>query len=98
MATQEETTRAKERALAQGVKIYMLELGKRYVALSASRGDLAYEIVVQSQEPGDITCSCPRAVHRGVCKHIGAMLIRLEADQPPVNKHLEQDIADLYYH
>lgn len=98
MVSQEQTDKAKAKALAQGVKVYMLEPGKRYVALSASKGDLAYEMVVQSQEPGDITCSCPGAAHQGICKHIGATLMRLESDRSEVNEHLEQDIADLYYH
>jgi hypothetical protein len=32
MVTQEATTKAKERALAQGVKVWVLEPGRRYVA------------------------------------------------------------------
>jgi uncharacterized Zn finger protein len=109
MATQESTAKAKERALALGTKVYELEPGKRYVALSASKNDLAYEIVLQSGQPGDITCTCPGATYRGICRHIGKIMLMLEADQLQVNDdkevndhlqvhdHLEQGIADLYY-
>jgi uncharacterized Zn finger protein len=93
MVTKEQTTKAKERALAQGVQVWVLEPGKRYVALSSTHDAVAYEVVVQSWEPGDITCTCPGATHRGICKHIGKVLLRLEADQPRVT---ERDIADLY--
>jgi hypothetical protein len=64
------------------------------VALSASNDNLAYEIIVQSKQPEDITCSCPGAARRRICKHIGKVLLRLEADRPQVN---ERDIQDLYY-
>jgi uncharacterized Zn finger protein len=93
MVTPEATIKAKERALAQGVQVWALEPGKRYVALSSTNAAVAYEITVQSHEPGDITCTCPGATHRGICKHIGKVLLRLEADQPRVN---ERDIQDLY--
>jgi uncharacterized Zn finger protein len=93
MVTKEETIKAKESALAQGVRVWVLEPGKRYVALSSTHDSVAYEVVVLSREPGDITCTCPGATHRGICKHIGKVLLRLEADQPRVN---ERDIQDLY--
>jgi uncharacterized Zn finger protein len=93
MVTPEQTTKAKERALALGVPVWVLEPGKRYVALSCTNDGMAYEVVVQSREPGDITCTCPGATHRGICKHIGKVLLKLEADQPRVN---ERDIQDLY--
>jgi uncharacterized Zn finger protein len=93
MVTSGQVNTAKERALAQGVQVYMLELGKRYVALSSADDGLAYEITVQSRGPGDLTCTCPGAVHRGICKHIGSVMLRLEAGHPRVN---EQDIQDLY--
>jgi hypothetical protein len=89
MVSQEQTDKAKERALAQGVKVYLLEAGKRYVALSTTNDGTAYEVVVQSTEPGDITCSCPGATYRGVCKHIGKVILLLGADQVQVNDHLE---------
>jgi uncharacterized Zn finger protein len=97
MVTKEETAKVKERALAQGVQVYMLELGKRYVALSTTDDGLAYEIIVQGKQPEDITCSCPGAAHRGICKHIGKVLLKLEAARPQISNRLKQDIADLYY-
>jgi uncharacterized Zn finger protein len=96
MVTKEETTRAKECALAQGVRVWELEQGKRYVALSSTGDGLAYEVVIQSREPGDITCSCPGATHRGICKHIGANLTRLEAEATQTREELEQKVSDLY--
>jgi hypothetical protein len=58
MVTQEQTTKAKIRALSQGVKVWALESGRRYVVPSSTSDGNAYEVVVQSEEPGDITCSC----------------------------------------
>ena len=96
MVTKEETTKAKERALAQGVQVWELEQGKRYVALSSTSDGLAYEVVIQSRGSGDITCSCPGALHRGICKHIGATLTRLETEQIQTREELEKKVSDLY--
>ena len=96
MATVEETNKAKERALAQEVQVWVLEPHKRYATPSSADDGTAYEIVVQSPEQNDITCTCPGATYRGICKHIGAIMLRLEASHPQVHKQLEQDITDLY--
>jgi hypothetical protein len=100
MVTQEQTAKAKMRALAQGVKVWALEPGKRYVVPSCSQDGTAYEVVVQSAEPDDITCTCPGAIHRGICKHIGAIMVRLEVDremaQAQSREQLERDLADLF--
>jgi uncharacterized Zn finger protein len=96
MATKEETTKAKERALAPGVRVWVLEPGKRYVARSITSDGLAYEVVIQSREPGDITCTCPGATHRGICKHIGATLTRLEAEATQTREELGHKVNDLY--
>ena len=76
----------------------MLERGKRYVVPSGSQEGTAYEVVVQST---DITCTCPGATHRGICKHIGIVLVRLEVDRelPQTQQEertLEDKLADLY--
>ena len=101
MVTQEQTAKAKIRALAQGVKVWVLELEKRYVVPSCSQDGTAYEVVVQSTEPDDITCTCPGATHRGICKHIGAIMVRLEADRElsqtqQDREQFERDLADLF--
>ena len=101
MITKDAAAKAKVRALAQGVQVWMLERGKRYVVPSGSQTGTAYEVVVQSTEPGDITCTCPGATHRGICKHIGIVLVRLEVDRelPPTQQEertLEDKLADLY--
>ena len=101
MVTQEQAAKAKIRALAQGVKVWVLEPGRRYVSPSCSQDGTAYEVVVQSTEARDITCTCPAATHRGICKHIGIVLVRLEVDRelPPTQQEertLEDKLADLY--
>ena len=100
MVTQEQTAKAKIRALAQGVKVWVLEPGKRYVVPSCSQDGTAYEVVVQTTELGDITCTCPGATHRGICKHIGMVMVRLEVDremaQAQDKEQLERDLADLF--
>ena len=99
MITKDEAAKAKIRALAQGVKVWVLEPGRRYVSPSGSQVGTAYEVVVQSTEPGDITCTCPGATHRGICKHIGIVLVRLEVDRElpkQEERTLEDKLADLY--
>ena len=98
MVTQEQTSKAKVRALAQGVKVWVLEPGKRYVCPSSSKVGTAYEVIVGSP---DITCTCPGATHRGVCKHIGIVMVRLEVDRElphtkPEGRPLEDLINELY--
>jgi hypothetical protein len=46
MVTKEETTKAKERALAQGVQVWELEAERRYVSPSGSSSGVAYEVVI----------------------------------------------------
>jgi hypothetical protein len=102
MVTKEAAAKAKIRALAQGIQVWMLEPGRRYVSPSGSQVGTAYEVVVQSSEPGDITCTCPGATHRGICKHIGMVMVRLEVDQEMAQaqaqdkEQLERDLADLF--
>jgi hypothetical protein len=101
MVTQEQAAKAKIRALAQGVKVWVLEPGRRYAVPSHAGDGTTYEVVVQSAEPGDITCTCPGATHRGICKHIGIVLVRLEVDRelpqtPQEERTLEDKLADLY--
>jgi hypothetical protein len=96
MVTEESTNKAKERALAQGIQVWELEPGRRYVSPSGSSSGVAYEVVIQSGEPGNITCSCPGALHRGICKHIGATLTRLETEQIQTREELEKKVSNLY--
>jgi uncharacterized Zn finger protein len=39
----------------------------------------AYEVIVYGAN--DITCTCPGNVNRGVCKHVGAVLVRLDVER-----------------
>ena len=38
-----------------------------------------YEVVVHGQQPDDIWCNCLGTIDGGVCKHVGAVLLRLDA-------------------
>jgi hypothetical protein len=106
MIAKDEAVKAKIRALAQGVKVWVLEPGRRYVSPSCSQEGTAYEVLVQST---GITCTCPGATHRGICKHIGIVLVRLEVEQseqqqaPPdpsqaqeEERTMEDKLTDLY--
>ena len=80
LTLEEQLTKAKLRALAQGVQVWKLESEPtpRYAVPSASMDGTAYEVVVYDKDAGDITCTCPGHVHRGVCKHMGAILVRID--------------------
>lgn len=67
LSPEESLSRAKLRALAQGVQVWQLEGGEipRYVVPSSSMDGTAYEVIVYNSE--DITCTCPGNVHRGMC-------------------------------
>ena len=69
--------KAKLRALSQGVRIWVLQQGYRYVAPSGSDDGTAYELIVMDDE---ITCTCLAALHGRVCKHVGAVSLRLEIE------------------
>jgi hypothetical protein len=101
MVTQEQIYKAKIRALSQGVKVWMLEPSIRYVVPSRADDGTAYEVVVQSMKPGEITFTCKAGVNQRICLHIGAVLVRLQIEmempRPQDKDRLEQRIADLYH-
>ena len=72
----EQHAKARMRALSQGVRVWVLEQGYRYVAPSGTADGLAYELIVRD---GDISCTCLGALHGRVCKHMGGVALRLEA-------------------
>ena len=81
MATQtieEQRAKAKMRALSQGVRVWTLEQGFRYVSPSTSDDGTAYELIVGDN--GGIACTCLGALNGRVCKHVGAVALRLEVD------------------
>ena len=82
-------TRARIRALSQGVRVWVLEEGRRYVASSTSDDGIAYELSVRD---GDITCTCKGAIHGRVSKHMGAVALRLIAEK----QRIQADIDSLY--
>jgi len=109
LSLEEQLAKAKLRALAQGVRVWKLE-GEptpRYAIPSATMDGTAYEVVVYDRDAGDITCTCPGHVHRGVCKHMGAILVRIDlenemelasaraAEDRDISQKLEQELADI---
>jgi hypothetical protein len=105
VSPQEQLAKAKLRALAQGVKVWVLDPATRYAVPSHSSDGTAYEVVVHSQGGLDVSCNCFSGVNRGVCKHIGAVLVRLDVEaqmnQAQIateidREKLEREIAELY--
>ena len=82
LTLEEQVAKAKLRAIGQGVRIWKLEGADMpmYAVPSSSMDGTAYLLNVHSAERGDITCTCPGHVHRGICKHMGAMLVRLDLE------------------
>lgn len=80
LSPEEALARSKLRALAQGVQIWKLESERtpRYAVPSTNMDGTAYEVIVYGAD--GITCTCPGNVHRGVCKHVGAVLVRLDIE------------------
>jgi len=84
--------RAKMRALAQGVRVWALEEGQRYVCPSQTFDGRAYELLVRDDA---ISCGCPGAIHRGMCKHIGAVMLRLEVAEEMEKGNREDEPAGI---
>ena len=40
----------------------------------------AYLLTIHDADSRDITCTCPGHVNRGICKHMGAILVRLDLE------------------
>ena len=49
-----------------------------YAVPSSSMDGTAYLLEIH-QDNGDITCTCPGNVNRGSCKHMGAVMLALDA-------------------
>jgi hypothetical protein len=79
MVTQQESiARSQLRALTQGVRVFVLEPGYRYCVPSCSTDGTAYEVRVH--EDDDISCNCPAGQHGRACKHIGAVILYIDAE------------------
>ena len=76
---EEQLAKAKLRALAQGIRIWKLEGSEppMYAVPSTSMDGTAY--LLELHENDDITCTCPGNVYRNSCKHVGALLLALDA-------------------
>ncbi len=106
MSPEELQAKAKLPALSEGIRVWALDFGEapsfvsRY-AVPSSQPALAYEVIAQD---GGVSCNCPSGHHRGMCKHIGAVLLLVEAESEyseasgvirTISRHLEQEIADI---
>jgi uncharacterized Zn finger protein len=79
------------------VELFTLKPGKRYIALSQSQPGAAYEIVIHSQQPGDISCGCKGFQFRRSCKHVAAVEAQLAAARDAEwRADLATKISDLY--
>jgi hypothetical protein len=92
--------KAKQRALAQGVRVWSLESGKRYCVPSCTNDGVGYEVGVHEGE--DLSCNCPAGQHGRPCKHVAGVLARLESEQPAPQpkpeRSLSSKLRDLYPH
>ena len=82
LTLEEQTAKAKLRALAQGIQIWKLEGAESpmYAVPSTSMDGTAYLLTIHDVDSRDITCTCPGHVNRGICKHMGAILVRLDLE------------------
>ena len=82
MTLEEQQAKAKLRALAQGVQIWKLEGAEipQYAVPSTGMDGTAYLLTIHDADARDITCTCPGHVNRGICKHMGAILVRLDLE------------------
>ena len=81
LTPQEKLAKSKLRALAQGIRVWTLEPGYRYAIPSSANDGTAYEVHIHGTNPEDISCNCPGGINHGSCKHAGAVILRLEAEQ-----------------
>ena len=81
LTLEEQIAQSKLRALAQGVRIWKLEgsITPMYAVPSSSMDGTAYLLEIHNPDNNDITCTCPGHVYRGVCKHVGAVMLALDA-------------------
>ena len=112
LTLEEQTAKAKLRALAQGIQIWKLEDAESpmYAVPSTSMDGTAYLLTIHDVDSRDITCTCPGHVNRGICKHMGAILVRLDLEaemelaqaaaiedqeKAEINDKLEKELANI---
>ena len=69
LTLEEQTAKAKLRALAQGIQIWRLEGAEipMYAVPSTSMDGTAYLLTIHDVDSREITCTCPRHDNRGIC-------------------------------
>jgi hypothetical protein len=83
-------------ATKRTAQVYSLEEGHRYVAISASTPGKAYEIIIHSQEPGDISCGCKGYEFRRSCRHVAAVQASLQSVADAEWANLQRRVKDLF--
>ena len=95
LTREEQVARAKIKALAEGVRVWVLDTGDplRYAVPSASMDGTAYEVIVHDRDADDVSCNCLGHIHRNICKHVGAIMVRLdlEAEMELANARAAED-------
>ena len=107
MSPDELQAKAKLRALSEGVRVFALDYGEapsfvaRYAVPSSSQPAIAYEVICKD---GGLSCNCPSGQWRGMCKHVGAVMLLIEAEGEfseasgvvrSISQRLEQELADI---
>ena len=77
----EQMARAKQKALGEGIKVWLLTDSPepRYAVPSSSEPGRAYEVICHD-DVHDVSCNCLGNVHRNVCKHAAAVILRLAVE------------------
>ena len=78
LSPEEQTAKAKLRALAQGVRIWKLEGTEppMYAVPSSSMDGTAY--LLELHDNDDVTCTCAGNVYRNTCKHVGSLMLAMD--------------------
>jgi hypothetical protein len=85
-------------AIKSPVQVYVLEENRRFAALSQSQQRVAYEVIVHSQPPGDLSCNCKGYEFRRSCKYVSAVEAQLATVRDAEwRADLEAKISDLYH-
>ena len=82
LSPEEQMARAKQKALGEGIKVWLLESSPvlRFAIPSSSTPGQAYEVICHDPDTEDVSCNYPGNIHRGICKHQAAVMLRLAVD------------------
>lgn len=80
LTLEEQIAQSKLRALAAGTRVWRLTGSDAllFAAPSSTSDGTAYVLEVHPDNQG-VSCTCPSGSYRGTCRHIGAVLLALDA-------------------